>query len=274
MSRIHHRSGVALLLSLLVLSGVLAAALTVSTLVVREYRTTSTVDRGVVTFYAAESGLEQGLYMARQERKTTAAEQEVTYANAITLPGSEAKWWRKADDTEEQLNFTLTQDVPVQIDLFNPDASLTQDLKSVTFRWNNDPATCPSAGPEWLEVLVSRSQRGSFSFDSYEENRQFISSTDGGSGITIPFDSAYFTYQLRLTARYANVCGLVVSVTASDDTPYALPTRLSITATAELADTRQAITITLPRQAPRQGVFDYAIFSQASICKDTEAGCP
>ena len=58
----HFRRGSVLLLALLILSAVLAATTAVSTLVVREIRLNKQIDDAVIAYYAAESGIEKGLW--------------------------------------------------------------------------------------------------------------------------------------------------------------------------------------------------------------------
>ncbi|MBI5465695.1 MAG: hypothetical protein HY974_00185 [Candidatus Kerfeldbacteria bacterium] len=261
-------SGVVLLLSLLVLATMLTTSLTVGALVVRELKTTGTSDRGLIAYYAAESGLEQGLYLLRQERPAHAdiiTTLDKPYASKVTLlDGSllnKAYWWRSSLLSEAQLNLTLKANEVVQLDLFDPTASLsnTASVNGLEFNWD-----APSGGAEWLEV--SWSGWKNTNPPTLGVGRQLFSSSTV-KPVTMALDTVNYTnFRVRLRALFADVPGLVVK--ARNSVGYVdLPARITITAVGELSDARQALAVIVPEFAPQASAFDFTIFSECPIVK-------
>ena len=259
-------SGVVLLLSLLVLAAMLTTTLTVGTLVVRELKTTGTSDRGLIAYYAAESGLEQGLYLLRQERPahdSITATLDKPYANKISLADSKADWWRTSSVTESQLNLTLRSNEVVQLDLFEPTNSLSNVALIGGLKINWD---APPSGAEWLEVSWS-GWRNDNPVPNFGAGRQLFSSSTV-KPVIMAFDTGnYANFRVRLKALFADVPNLVVEALDGDDNHVDLPARITITATGQLADTRQALAVTVPEFAPQASPFDFTIFSECPIVK-------
>jgi hypothetical protein len=264
--------GVVLLLSLLVLATMLTTTLTVGTLVARELRTTGTSDRGLMAYYAAESGLEQGLYILRQERP---AHNDITstldrpYASRLTLSDSRADWWRASTTTEKQLNLTLRANEVVQLDLFEPTNSLSSValIGGLKMDWD-----APASGAEWLEVSWS-GWKNDEPVPSFGSGRELFSSSTA-KPVIMPFDTSSFAnFRVRLRALFADVPNLRVNAYKAGGDPlseadeYSLPARITLTATGQLADTRQALAVTVPEFAPQASPFDFTIFSECPITK-------
>jgi len=62
MSNIKNQKGVSLLFTVLIMSVILSVSLGVSGVLVRQIKTIENVGHSVVSFYAADSGVEQQLY--------------------------------------------------------------------------------------------------------------------------------------------------------------------------------------------------------------------
>ncbi len=261
-------AGMVLLLSLLVLAGVLLTSLTVGSLVLRELRVSIVSDQSQAAYYAAESGLEQGLYLWRLEQKK-GTDLSVTEASPVALADSGASWWRQSSLTETTSLFTLKQNDSQQIDLFNPEDSLDTSVKaqSVKLSWDNNANSCPGAGSEWLEVVWSAWQ-GAATLD-YDVERRYFSSSQAG-GVVINLDPSYVNYRLRLRALYGDVCDLAIQAYKQPNAvgeTYELPAKVVINSVGRLGGTRQSLSVTLPALPPQAGVFDYTIFSECSIFK-------
>ncbi len=269
------RPGLALLLMLMVLATILAAGLTVSALVLRELRITGTSDRGILAFYTAESALEQGLYLYRQQGEygnLTVNEGDAADAwnNTVSTPASNGTWWRSAEKGEASFVQTVRENETAQVVLFDPDTPGSQ-AASVRLTWNTNPATCPGEGYGWLEVLqsgweVATSQTAS--------RRDFFAGADA-SGVIVNLDGDY--PRVRLRALFADICDLRLEAFTGLDAGgslYTLPTEIRITAAGEVADARQAVSVVLPEVIPQAGFFDYTIFTECSLTKGVIEACP
>lgn len=270
------RPGIVLLLALLILASVLATSLTVGSIVLRELRITHTSDRAVAAYYAAESGLEQGLYWWRANQKA-GDELLVNESDAKVLSSNQAKWWRSSQVTENQLITSLKKDQSTQLDLFditNP-LSESSQAQSLVISWDGNPSSCPSAGAEWLEISWAGWKGGTLS-NMNVEKRYFSNSNVWYNGsrqefiVNLPIDSV--DYRVRLKALFADLCDLRVTAykTTNGGGPsdiYALPARLTINSTGQLINTRQSLSVTVPMYAPASNIFDFTVLSKCSILK-------
>lgn len=274
--KIQEKSGIVLLLALLILASVLATSLTVGSIVLRELRITHTSDRAVSAYYAAESGLEQGLYWWRADQKK-GDDLLVESSSAKVLDSNKASWWRSSQVTENQLLMSLKKDQSTQLDLFditNPLSEASQ-AQSLVVSWDGNPASCPSAGSEWLEVAWTGWKGGILSNMNIE--RRFYSNSNvwfNGSRqefvVNLPLASV--GYRVRLKALFADICDLRVTAYkkldgGSEADIYPLPARLTINATGQLVNTRQALSVTVPMYAPAADFFDFTVMSKCSILK-------
>lgn len=273
-----------LLLALLILATILVTSLTVGSIVLRQLKVTTSTDRGIVAYYAAESGLEQGLYLWRQEGQK-GSDLQVSSANPVDLAASHSSWWRDGQETESTYTATLKQNQTVQLDLFDPASSLDSQTKaqSIKIGWDTATADCPGQGSEWLEVSWSNWGGVGSAVEAqrrFVNHSQIVSSPDQTVIININNISqpSLVNYRLRLKALYADICNLTVTAYRGTDGSggvYNLPARLTISATGRLLDTRQALSVTVPQFAPQLSLFDYTIFSQCSILKgNLTENCP
>jgi len=258
-------AGMVLLLALLILASVLATSLTVGALVLRELRVSIVSDQGQAAYYAAESGLEQGLYLWRLEGKQGSE----LNANTTVLAGNQATWTRSGTVTQNIYQATLKKDQTAQLDLFDPNDSLsgTTQAQSVKISWDNNPSSCPGAGSEWLELGWSAWQTGSTL--NYDVQQRYFSSSQA-NGLVINFNPTFTNYRLRLRAMYSDICDLSVQAFRQPNAVgdiYQLPARLTINSVGYQGNTSQSLSVTVPQQPTQAPVFDYALFSECSLFK-------
>lgn len=251
-----HPKGLSLLLSLFVLSAILVSALSAGNLIFRQLKITGSGDRGIQAFYVAESGLEDALYDFRQLGITSLT---INEGSALSL--GKGRWWRTSSETVSSLNMILNENAVTEVQLFNPTNGNDQ-AQSIELSWNSDPTTCPGADFTWLEVVQSY-----WSVTQSQSQRSLLSSSDANSAIVNL--SGSYPY-VRLRALFGDACNL--SLTAYDGidgtgSVFDIPAQLQITATGEVSDARQALSITVPAKAPQFGAFDYTLFSESAICK-------
>lgn len=270
------KSGIVLLLALLILASVLATSLTVGSIVLRELRITHTSDRAVAAYYAAESGLEQGLYWWRADQQK-GADLYVDANSPNILSSNQSSWWRSSQVTENQLLMSLKKDQSTQLDLFDITDPLSEanQAQSLVVSWDGNPASCPGAGAEWLEVAWAGWKGGLLSNINIEK-RYYSNSNVWVNGarqefiVNLPLTSV--GYRVRLKALFADVCDLRVTAYRKLDGGteadiYPLPARLTINSTGQLVNTRQSLSVTVPMYAPAADIFDFTIMSKCSILK-------
>ncbi len=252
-----------LVLSLLVMSAILISVISAANIIFRELRLTGTGQRGIQSFYAAESGLEQALYAFRVFGKTDLT---ITQGNAVRI-GS-GQWWRQSSVTIKELDATLSQNDTKEIVLYDIDSG--SQAESMVVSWNTDPSYCRRADFAWMEIVQSywtdagtRSQR---TLISPEEVQDCISQAK------CPIVNFIGTYPyVRLRALYGDICNLNVRAYEGADgsgAQFELPSQLEITSIGEMGDTVQTLSVTVPTQAAQFNAFDYTIFSEKSFCKN------
>jgi hypothetical protein len=252
---LNHPRGLSLLLSLFVLSAILVASLSAGVLILRELKFTGAGDRGIQAFYVAESALEDALYEFRQNGNT-----ELTVDEASPNAMSNGDWWRSSSQTINNISTTVLENEVIEVALFDPDNSSSQAL-SVRLSWVSQPTVCPGADFTWLEVVHSY-----WLVEPISERILLSPSNSVGSIINM---SGSYPY-IRLRALFGDACGL--ALTAYDGangsgSTFALPAQLQVTATGEVVDARQSLSITVPARAAQFGAFDYTLFSEEPLCK-------
>ncbi|MBI2099485.1 hypothetical protein HYT45_03700 [Candidatus Uhrbacteria bacterium] len=257
-------AGSALLLSLLVLSGVVVTGFAVGDLLLRDFIASRRADEGTVAFYAAESGIEQGLYRIR---KTDAVFSSLQGGQA--LPNG-SRFERSASDEVPSLILSLQKEDSYTVDMFDPDnPAVGGGIDSLVLTWED---TC--GGCSWIEAgYVEWTPSASI---NWTENFTNIRYPAAASPVTIGAISSDKAYRLRFTAHYGDVRNLVVRAFSGDPgapTPikHAVITMNSVGKFGKTAQTMQAAFL---RQAPLQKIFDFVAFTECSLVKDGVSECP
>ncbi len=260
--------GAALLLAMLVMAGVLTVSVATSKLVINEVVQSYQLDKAMVAFYAAESGIERSLFQARQKDFDAAG------FNALgkTLP-NQAAYQLIAKDNEEILYISsLKADDSYQVDLFEPHSLnvLENPIKAVSLSWQ---------GNGWLEAKWTPWTS--------------LGDLDNPQGLNIPqtfepyfiplYDSNAYLYRLRIIARVNDASSLEIKAYNRVDpancepSPDAclvnIPARVSIKSLGEYPKdssqaARQAILVTMPERSPLSGLYDYVLYSEEEIKKE------
>lgn len=248
--------GSLLLMSMLILSGIVTAAGTVGILTLQNLRQAVNVDQAGIAYYAAESGVEDGLYELRKKETAVAS---LSASGALS---NSATWARSVINTSPTLTKTVAQNDFWEVNLYDPDASLSPlsaPIKSVRLAWTG-------AGPEWLEAGVTA---WNTSGDILPPETQLFSSASNPALINLQ-DLTSVLYRLRLKALYGDLTDLTITAFAALNGAGGgvnIPAQLEVTATGSFNDVKQALRATMPHRAPLSGVFEYVIFTEDSLIK-------
>jgi len=262
-----NQNGAAILLAILVMSTILTAALATSKLVVNEVMQSGQIDHSTVAFYAAESGLEKGLFQVRQkELGASDLDQEHNVFD------NNASYLLSAEDTEDVLYTSLGLGESYQVDFFDPYSlnDLINPIKAIGITW--------PAG-EWLEIKwVSWSTSGTIGNP--------ISRRMAGTGAEQYFqllDNNAYLYSVRLVASPGPVSDIVIKAyndvdPAANCQPLAdcqvpVPARISLTSAGRYPaygkePAEQRISVTMPQRSPLSGLYDFVLYSEESIVKE------
>lgn len=250
------QSGSLLLMSMLMLAGIITAAGTMGIITLQNLQQSIAVDQGIVSFYAAESGVEDGLYELRKKETAVAS---------IPLSGTlnnTASWSRTITSTVESLTKDIAKNDFWEINLYDPDSSLSPlsvPIKSVTIAWQG-------SGVEWIEAEVdSWTATG----DLIEPVKTFIPGASNPGVVNFP-SATTAVHRLRLKALYGNITDMTVTAFSELDgagSRVPLPAQITLFSTGSFSRTKQALRATMPQRSPLSNVFDYVIFSEESLVK-------
>lgn len=262
------QSGTALLLAMLVMAGILTVSVATSKLVINEIVQSSQLDRAIVAFYSSESGIERGLFQARQKDFSAVA------FNGISADlDNNASYQLIAEDTEDALYASLLEDESFQVDLFEPHSlsALENPIKAVIISWQGLGS--------WLEIKWTSWTTSGVLGDPWSV---YISQASSPYVVQL-YDAGSYLYRLRVMARNAPADDIEIRAYNNVD-PLAncqplvacqvpIPARVSIKSLGEYPSgsskaSRQAILITMPEKSPLSGLYDYVLYSEEEVKKE------
>jgi len=252
----HDQRGSLLLMAMLILSGIVTAASTIGVITMQNLRQAILVDDGIVSFYAGESGIEDGLYEIRKKE---------TAVSSLPASGSlsnTAQWSRSITTTVESVTQDIAQNDFWEIDLYDPDTSLSAlgtAIRSLRLSWTG------GAG-EWIEVQAF--PWGTSGTLGTPTTQLFSAGTN--PAVVNLQDSTATLYRIRIKALYAPVTDMTVraysGLNAGGAQVY-IPANVTMISTGSFKRTKQALRATMIQRPPLSGVFGYVLFAEDSLIK-------
>lgn len=291
MFRKHRRSGFILLLALLILFAVVVVAAGFSRVAFSGLNIAQDTNDGVAAYFGAESAIERGLWYTTEYRRT--GQLNLLRAKLATLTGvngltpSDGTWRGNISVSSPTtlVVASLPERESVTFDLFDPD-DLQSGLGATTLKIGVDQAQpTTSASPEpWFEVALT-----GIAFNGLDVGditpvitvREDSPSTGSflqavnctvAAPCELPLDAS-LAYRVRVTARYAGLRNVTVSVS---DGAATLPIlgQLEIKGTglvpggvAATPRSSLAVSATFNLLTPASPLFDYTVSSQDIIDK-------
>ncbi|MDP3964759.1 MAG: pilus assembly PilX N-terminal domain-containing protein [bacterium] len=268
MKSLRSQSGVTLVLSLLILAVISAVAVSLSVLLFREIAATRAISFSIKSFYAAETGIEQGLWIVRDVRRSggdiSEAVAALTSPDNGTLEDTRAVWTRTATDISEIITINLKQDESAFFDLYNSDSPILPP-RFITLGYNE------CAGPTLIEATWTGWDPGS-GFLGYSR-KNFPVPCDG-SIIPLEVDpgDTPTRFRLQLRAFDGAATNLTLEVLDETQTPILIPSEVQVKSVGVFPDgsglaANQAIQANVPWLLPISGIFSYVLFSEENIEK-------
>ncbi len=297
MKQKHHQRGIITLLTLMLMAVITSLAVTASVLMVNELRMTETIGQGIVSSYAAEAGMEDGLYTLKEDRDSGKAlnngsDDAITdQTNAQTLSNNSS--WARTAGLETSFNITrLSRDQTATLDYFNADdPSIGAGIESIKVDWGDN---CSQAS--WLETsMTSFSYIVGMGFDFSPSQHIYkdaqgcipngtrctsITFNDVGLGGNIIAGGNYrFGFRVldidtSNSCKNTGTCCDLENLTVTgynDDNAMGdvvdIPAHLTIKSIGSFGNTQQAITASVPWKAPMSGLASFVLFSEQDITK-------
>ncbi len=274
-----------MLLSLLVLSTITAVAVGMSVVILKDVEASSSIDRSLTAYYAAESGVESSLLAVKEARSTgLTLTQLIDSLDTPNVPmGNGASWSTSDSSTSEDYQLTfLRENQSVVLDLYDPEDPIAGGFESF---WLEALDADPNSNPAWLEVAYVpwTIVGGTLNWDDAQVTKRLRSIYE-----TQPDTPAGFVdivqnrnYRVRIKALYDDLKN--VKITAyTDDEPFnpdhcpsvsdcqkPIPNRVLIRATGFSGQNQVGMSASVPWQVPAAGIFDYVLFSEQTIDKRT-----
>jgi len=276
---------------LLIISLITAIALTVSVIIINELKLTTSVVDATMAYYAAEAGLERGLYGVRVMREsgvtlTEALSKIQGYADSNDFVNNSTYTDAgSATQSSEISHQVLKENQYLQADYYNVDNPLAPSVvKSITVQ-NGTRASNPDTA-SWAEVSwIAWNENGTLGEST--SARKVVGPTDlqpdeiqsEGWPINLnTFGSGFVPsgYRVRIKALFGDLSN--ISVTPYDQVggPYQggskvtnLASQIVIKSVGERNKFKQALTAILPWKLPLFGLYDYVLFSEGEIAKTT-----
>ncbi|MFA6588027.1 MAG: hypothetical protein WCT08_03075 [Patescibacteria group bacterium] len=284
--------GITLLVSLLVMSVVVAIGITISTVVVSQVKINLVVTQGHQNYYIAESGIENALETLKEKKGGTIAEALTAIQSLVFPSGSDIT----ADLTKSD-SLSGGQTVPTElkenssafIDLYDVDASLSSigiDPPVFCVYGESTDEEAPYKDNEVMEVTwiawsenleVSAPQKALVAHSNFSDPSGCA--PYGGQAIDLTYFFSAFTYTGSLAGFRFKVTALKPPgpPTPGDGdiknfkvytSPTDLSTQIQVKSVSNYAGQTQALVATFPWSTPLSSFYDFVIFSEEDLKKE------
>lgn len=282
----YHQRGSVLVISLFILLALAFFAGMLTLLVLNTIRSTTNYSLAQRSSYAAESGLEQGLFYLHQARvsKNVGVEETVAKIGALSITeadpnnfSSDAEYFVEATSGINTVQTTLADGESVTLDFFDEDYSAgysvipIANLSTIFVGWNESPS-CSTPGSSKIEVSFS-SWLPSYWQDLSDpafQTKYAVTCPPGtifqceynGLGV----DDLHI-YSVKIKALECDLDN--VEISAYDLASMRLPTHneVMISSTGELGSTKKTINAKSLWRTPLNDYFDYVLFSDEDLVK-------
>ncbi|MBI2050599.1 MAG: hypothetical protein HYT31_02230 [Parcubacteria group bacterium] len=253
---LREHEGSLLLMSLLVLSGIMTAASSFGIITIQNLRQSVLTDNGLRAFYAAESGIEDGLYELRKKETAVAS---MSASGALSNGGT---WERTIDASIASLAQDLGENDTWEISLYDPDSSLSplaSTVKSLKLAWTG-------TGSEWVQAQITPwTTAGTLGIPS----TQLFSAASNPAILNLQ-DASTVLYRVRLKALYDDITDMTITAYSGlnwGGSQVDIPGYITMYATGAYSRANQVVRARFPHRAPLSGQFGYVLFSEENLIK-------
>lgn len=250
------QEGSLLLMSILILSGMITAASSFGVISLSNLRQSILVDNGIRAYYAAESGVEDGLYeLRRNETAVASLGSSGSLSNGST-------WTRTTAATIQSLARGINENDTWEINLYDPDASLAPlaaTVKSLRLGWTG-------SGSEWIEVQITPwTTSGTLGTPT----TQAFSAASNPATVNLQ-DATTALYRVRIKALYAGVTSMTATAYSGlnlGGSQVNIPGYITMYSTGAYSRANQVVRAQMPHRPPMSGQFGYVLFSEEDLIK-------
>lgn len=283
----HNQQGSVIVISLFVLLTLSFLAAVLTMLIFNTIRSTTSYSLSKRSFYAAESGVEEGMYFLQVARvsKEVGVEETVAHINALSTSEADpvTDFSNDAEYTVAAVadNQFVVTDLParesVTLDFFDEDYSSgysvipINGLSTIFVGWNED-ISCATPGSSRIEVSFS-SWLPSYwqDLDNPDFQTRYVVTCPGGSSLQCEYNGLgvddVHIYSVRVKSLDCDLTN--VSIAGYDSTSNLLTNHneVTITGTGILSNSQQTASTTSLWRTPLNNYFDYVLFSDEDLVK-------
>jgi len=296
------QSGVILVLAV-VLTGILfSVAITIAVIVISDLRQAGAIDRSIVAYYAADSGLERTLFALRKDHDDPSIVDSMETVKALfagdELTGSESDWDINDSTDYERIFYRQKlfrgQSAKIYITGRKNNNDAAESIKIINWeRSNDDPAIRLRATMTQLQSQPDPDNNGVLVYYT-DTDKVLMTPPDKGGPNCLPMRNVsvnnpdqyqsdpdnFVDYAIELTALGDGlededlkdfVSNLNITTYNTDDcsgdiNPEGL-TNITIVANGEKGDARQTIFAHILPRDPISGILGFVLFSEEDITK-------
>lgn len=293
--RANNQEGQILAYTLLVVSLITAIAIAMSIIVMNEIRLTGSARDATLAYYAAESGIERGLYTVKLMRAdgTSTLNDAITELQSYTdvsLSENDAEYTDEGSSVMSTVveHRVIREEDFLQVDYYDlndplvasADEVVTVDIQNGTVGNNPDDATW--AEVSWTawdssgELLTSTSAKKVLGHSDLEidvlTERGWQQSLAGAFSPSDPVG-----YRLRVKPLFGDLTDFSLVPRKAGGSQLGagdLPTQIQIKSVGTRGKFKQSLTATIPWKVPLFGLYDYVLYSEGDILKDIILSSP
>lgn len=270
------QDGTALLMALMIMSGLVVAGFTLGSIVINELRQSRRLDQAIVAYYAAEAGAEKLVFDWRDTRD------ETLFSSPRCDETSTIGWTCDMSTAEPitQLDFSLKEMEVEQIPLYLPNAlGSPSKAESMTIEWQDADIGPGNIAEPWLEITLLGWDANDGSVN-YEADKEIIKKVYTCSYADTNFpDCDIITmndfintdgYIVRIRPLYDDVVNVRVKFYENDNGVNDLDLNPFIKRadfTGEFGGIKQGIRVQFPVVSPAASMFDFVLFTEQSLLK-------
>lgn len=286
--RAHQSRGSVVVISLFVLlvMSFLAGILTI--LILNTIRNTASYSLSQRSYYAAESGVEEGMYFLQVARVSKAVGVEETVDQINSLSATEADPTTDfTNDAEYTVEATADNDYvvtdvatndSVTLDFFDEDYTSgysvipITDLSTIFVGWSED-SSCAIPGSSRIEISFSSWLPNYWQdiIDPSFQTRYVVTCPSGSGAFQCEYNGLgvddVHIYSIRVKSLDCDLVGVTIGGFDSSSNLLTNHNEVTITATGTLSSSQQFAKTTSLWRTPLNDYFDYVLFSDEDLVK-------
>lgn len=251
----NRQQGSVLLFALLVMSSVVIGSIGLGSIILDMLQQTKISDDSIIAYYAAESGVEEALYNARETGRIPPS---FSQQEPRSLPNG-AEWWGEVTGSMEVVYADVGRYGFVELNLFDPDApTIATDIDHIEIVWENAGSVMRASVASWFPD-------GQISWEEDAARLQPFELFGGSASLSLGSPSKL--YKLRLRAKEDALGNVTVRAYDSSNNQVPIPGQVRIDMNGDFVNSERRLIAKMPRGAPLSRIFDYVVFSECSLVK-------